>query len=115
MLGNAIADYLKVDRPTGNERALFLRHRAPAGTPVTSHIVRGAMRRACARVGILPPRDGPHALRHTLATRLLESGVPLTEVADVLGHETIDTTAIYTKVNLGALGRVAMPWPEVVS
>ena len=45
---------------------------------------------------------------------MLENGVPLTEVADVLGHETIDTTAIYTKVNLEAPGRVAMPWPEVV-
>ena len=69
------------------------------------------MRRACARLGILPPRDGPHTLRHTLATRMLENGVPLTEVADVLGHETIDTTAIYTKVNLEAPGRVAMPCP----
>ncbi len=114
VLGNAIAKYLKVDRAKGNEPALFLRHRAPAGIPVTSHIVRGAVRRACARLGILPPRDGPHTLRHTLATRMLENGVPLTEVADVLGHETIDTTAIYAKVNLEALGRVAMPWPEVV-
>ncbi len=114
VLGNAITDYLKVDRAKCNGRALFLRHRAPAGTPVTSHIVRGAVRRACARIGILPPRDGPHTLRHTLATRMLENGVPLTEVADVLGHETINTTAIYTKVNLDALGRVVMPWPEVM-
>lgn len=113
-LGNAIADYLKVDRAKDDERALFLRHRAPVGTPVTSHIVRDAVRRACARIGILPPRDGPHTLRHTLATRMLEKGVPLTEVADVLGHQTIDTTAIYTKVNIEALGRVAMPWPEVM-
>jgi site-specific recombinase XerD len=82
---------------------------------VTCHIVRGVVRRACARVGILPPRDGPHTLRHTLATRLLQSGVPLPEVADVLGHQTIDTTMIYTKVDLPSLVQVAMPWPEVTS
>ena len=44
---------------------------------------------------------------------MLENGVPLTRVADILGHKTIDTTAIYTKVNLSSLAQVAMPWPEV--
>ena len=111
--GSAIADYLKTGRPKSTERMLFLRHTVPAGTPVTSHIVRGIVRRASARVGILPPRDGPHTFRHTLATRMLQSGAPLTEVADVLGHRTIDTTAIYTKVDLTSLNQVAMPWPEV--
>ena len=114
-IGDAIADYLKAGRPKSTERVLFLRHSVPAEAPVTCHVVRGAVRRACARVGIFPPRDGPHTLRHTLATRLLQSGVPLPEVADVLGHQTIDTTAIYTKVDLPSLVQVAMPWPEVTS
>lgn len=114
-VGSAIADYLKRGRPVSSERMVFLRHSVPAGVPVTCHIVRGIVRRACARVGILPPRDGPHTFRHTLATRMVQSGAPLTEVADVLGHQTIDTTAIYTKVDLTSLTEVARPWPEVAS
>jgi site-specific recombinase XerD len=112
-VGSAIADYLKRDRPGGTERALFLRHSVPAGTPVSCNIIRGVVRRAFARVGIVPPKDGPHIFRHTLATRMLENGAPLTEVADILGHGTIETTAIYTKVDLNSLTQVAMPWPEV--
>jgi site-specific recombinase XerD len=42
----------------------------------------------------------------------MESGVPIKEVADVLGHTCIDTTAIYAKVNLTMLKQVAMPWPK---
>lgn len=114
-VGGAIADYLKTVRPTTPEHSLFLRHSVPSGTPVTCHIVRGIVRRACARVGILAPRDGPHTFRHTLASRMLQSGVALTEVADVLGHQTIDTTAIYTKVDLTSLTAVTIPWPEVES
>ena len=111
--GGAIADYLRNNRPKADERALFLRQGVLAGTPVTPHIVRGVVRRAYARAGILSLPSGPHILRHTLATQMLEQGAPLTEVADVLGHGTIDTTAIYAKVNLTSLARVAMPWPEV--
>ncbi|MFZ0927197.1 MAG: site-specific integrase [Syntrophobacteraceae bacterium] len=112
-VGGAIVDYLKTVRPITSDRTLFLRHSVPPGTPVTCHIVRGVIRRACARVGILPPRDGPHTFRHTLASRMLQSGVALTEVADILGHQTIDTTAIYAKVDLTSLAQVAMHWPEV--
>jgi site-specific recombinase XerD len=42
----------------------------------------------------------------------MEGGVPIKEVADVLGHTSIDTTAIYAKVNLAILKQVAMPWPK---
>lgn len=114
-LGAAVANYLKRGRPVSPERMLFLRHSVPAGVPVTRHIVRGIIRRACARVGILPPRAGPHTFRHTLATHMVQACVPLIEVADVLGHQTIDTTAIYTRVDITSLTQVAMPWPEVAS
>jgi site-specific recombinase XerD len=42
-----------------------------------------------------------------------QRGAALKEIADVLGHRSIDTTAIYNKVNLTALRMVALPWPEV--
>jgi site-specific recombinase XerD len=60
------------------------------------------------------PRNwtGTHVLRHTAATRLHRRGASLKEVADLLGHQSIDTTAIYTKVDLPTLATVALPWPE---
>jgi site-specific recombinase XerD len=41
-----------------------------------------------------------------------QGGASLKEVADVLGHRSIDTTIIYTKVDIPALRSVALPWPE---
>jgi site-specific recombinase XerD len=109
-LGQAISDYLRNGRPNSSEHGLFLRHRAPYD-PISDGIVRGALRRSYERSGATP-WSGPHALRHTLAARLMEGGVPIKEVADVLGHTSIDTTAIYAKVNLAMLKQVAMPWPK---
>jgi site-specific recombinase XerD len=42
---------------------------------------------------------------------MIQSGATIKEVADVLRHRSINTTAIYTKINLPELQRVAMPWP----
>jgi site-specific recombinase XerD len=47
-----------------------------------------------------------------VATRLLQAGNSLKEIADVLRHRCLDTTIIYTKVDLPNLTRVALPWPE---
>jgi site-specific recombinase XerD len=52
-------------------------------------------------------------LRHTLATHLIQKGVDLKAVADVLGHRSLNTTARYAKVNLPMLAQIAQPWPEV--
>jgi site-specific recombinase XerD len=60
-----------------------------------------------------PRLTGTHVLRHTAATRMLRAGVSMKEIADVLGHRSIDTTTIYTKVDLDALAAVALPWIEV--
>lgn len=55
---------------------------------------------------------GAHALRHTAATRLLRAGASLKEIAEILGHRSIDTTAIYAKVDdVERLAGVALPWP----
>jgi site-specific recombinase XerD len=50
--------------------------------------------------------------RHTVASRLVCRGGSLKEVADVLGHASLDSAAIYAKVDLPALREVALPWPE---
>lgn len=111
-LGKAIALYLKSGRPTVETRRLFVRHRAPIGHPVSSALVRGVIRRAYERADLSDDLTGTHVLRHTTASRLFQRGASLKDVADLLGHLSLETTAIYTKVNLPLLSSVAMPWPE---
>ena len=49
-------------------------------------------------------------LRHSLATHMINVGVPVYKIADLLGHTSIDTTAIYTKVDVRHLASVALPF-----
>ena len=110
--GRAIVEYLLKARLHSDSRALFLRHRAPLDVPITAEFVRGAVRRAFASCGLAGRYTGTHVLRHTAAQRMLCAGASLKEVADVLRHRSLDTTTIYTKVNLPRLVAIAAPWPE---
>jgi site-specific recombinase XerD len=58
----------------------------------------------------LPPL-GAHRLRHTVASDLLRHGAGLPEIAQLLRHRSIASTAIYAKVDTEALRRLARPWP----
>jgi integrase/recombinase XerD len=53
---------------------------------------------------------GAHLLRHSLATRMVNEGVHIKDIADILGHASIDTTAIYAKVDITGLAEVALPF-----
>lgn len=77
--------------------------------PVGPDVVRRAVREAYRRCGL--PYTRVHILRHTLASRLLNTGGTLKEVADVLRHRELNTSLIYAKVDIGRLLAVAMPWP----
>jgi integrase/recombinase XerD len=112
-VAKALADYLRRGRPATAERAVFVHHRAPRGTRGDASLIRIAVRRAYARAGMDPRLTGTHVLRRTAATRLLRAGASMKEIADVLRHRSLDTSAIYTKVDLPALQGVALPWPEV--
>ncbi len=52
-----------------------------------------------------------HQFRHSLATEMLRQGASLSEIGELLGHRSPDTTAIYAKVDLVSLRILAMPWP----
>jgi site-specific recombinase XerD len=108
-VAKAILNYLRTGRPPSSSRQLFLCHRLPVGQPMTMERLRGAVRRIMQRAGLAG--GGPHRLRHSFATRLHARGASLKEVADVLGHQDFDTTAIYARVNLSQLRKVALPWP----
>lgn len=107
-VGDAIASYLRRGRPVSDRRELFLKGRAPLG-PVAPGTVASTVRRACRRAGI--PEIGPHRLRHTAACEMVAAGVPLVQVAEVLRHHSLQTTAIYGRVDVERLRLLAAPWP----
>jgi site-specific recombinase XerD len=109
--GRAIANYLTDGRPVSISRVLFLRHVAPLNEPISSSVVRFAVRRAYSQCGWERRWTGTHVLRHSVASRLLRSGTPMKEIADILRHRCLDSTAIYAKVDTNKLAGVAMPWP----
>jgi integrase len=85
--GQALADYLQHERPATPSPAIFVRRLDSRDIPITTAAVQKVIRRACKRAGL--PDSGSHVLRHTLASRLLESGGSLKEVADVLRHRSL--------------------------
>jgi integrase/recombinase XerD len=107
-VGEAVAGYLSDGRPRGQCRKVFAWSRAPYGD-LTPSGVKSVVRRACDRAGL--PQVGAHRLRHTAATQMLRAGSPLAEVGQVLRHRAAATTAIYAKVDDGALRTLARPWP----
>lgn len=113
--GRAIADYLRDGRPATSHRHVFARHIAPRNIPLKGSTVQATAIRAFRRCGFDPRWKGSHILRHTVATQLHQRGATLKEVADMLGHRSIETSAVYAKVNFPALAAVALPWPEVTT
>ncbi|MFZ1682488.1 MAG: site-specific integrase [Candidatus Zixiibacteriota bacterium] len=108
--GQALADYLQHERPTSNHPAIFVRHKGTHDQPTTSSAIQKVIKRACRRIGLI--HSSAHALRHTLACRLVENGSSLKEVADVLRHRSLSTTLIYAKLDTPKLATVALPWPR---
>lgn len=114
-VGRAIADYLRHERPPTKARRVFVRHNGPdGGEPISSTAVSAVAVRALRRAQVETPLAGAYVFRHSVASRMVRRGASLKEVADFLGHRSIDTATIYAKLDLPALHEVALPWPEVV-
>ncbi|MGA9965597.1 MAG: site-specific integrase [Terriglobales bacterium] len=109
--GRAIVEYLHKARPATESRAVFVRHRAPLHLPVNASVIRSVVRQAAVRSSLTHRLHGPHRLRHTAATRMLHRGASLKQIADILRHRSLDTTAIYAKVDVPRLATIAQPWP----
>ena len=115
VVGQALVDYLRGERPATDERRVFVQHLgARRGTPISSTAVSGVVARALRRAAVDAPLAGAYVFRHTVASRMVQQGASLKEVADVLGHRSLDTTTIYAKLDLPRLREVALPWPEVL-
>jgi integrase len=114
-IAQALVAYLRDGRPKTIAREIFVRHRAPFAPFVPTNNLTAIVRPLFRRTG-LDQRSGNRGLylfRHTLASNLLEAGCPIKSIADVLGHQSTDTTMEYATVNLAALRRVALSEAEV--
>jgi site-specific recombinase XerD len=110
-VGAALAEYLLHGRPSVDMPQIFVRHVAPMGPYKSAGAIGRIIAKHLQRTGITAPSRGAHLLRHSLATRMVNVGVPIKTIADVLGHTSIGTTAIYTKVDINTLTTVALPFP----
>jgi integrase len=110
-VGRALARYLRYGRPSSLCRNVFVRSVAPYGRLSASANIACLTRSAIEKAGVESVRKGAHLFRHSLATAMLRQGASLDEIGQVLRHQDPNTTAIYAKVDLDALRRLALPWP----
>ncbi len=110
-VGEALATYLRRDRPASACRRVFLRVRAPRGGFRGAGGVTSVVQKALGRADLHPPRKGAYLLRHSLAVRMLGHGASFGEIGAVLRHRGAATTEIYAKVDLERLRTVIQPWP----
>ena len=106
VVGESILRYLEQVRPSSAYREVFLTLKAPI-QPISAgamyHLVSERMR----ALEIRSVRQGPHALRHACAGRLVAQGLSLKQIGDHLGHRSVFATRTYAKVDLAGLREVA--------
>ena len=115
-VGNAMVDYLKYSRPKSDEPFVFLCARSPFNsidTPVVTKIVENTFIKT--GINTKDRRHGPHALRHSLAGRLLERHTVLPVISEVLGHENTESTRFYLRIDLTSLRQCVLEVPGVSS
>jgi integrase/recombinase XerD len=107
-VGQALVDYLRHGRPQTSSRAVFVRAAAPF-TELAPSSASCIVARAARRAGL--GTIHAHRLRHTTASRTLNAGASLEDVAHLLRHASPATTSIYAKTDLARLALLARPWP----
>lgn len=102
--------YLRCGRPGGAHPELFLRASTPVG-PLTHYAI-GDLYQKRVRQSELPLQGtSSYCLRHSFAMRLLDRGVGVKVIGDLLGHRTLESTCVYLRLQTGALREVALPLP----
>lgn len=117
-VGDALIDYLRNGRPDYGFREVFLSVRSPFRPIGNGSNLAHMMRCYLKRAGISMSAHrcvGLHSLRHTLATRMLESNVALPTISEVMGHKSTESTLIYTKVDISALRSASLDPDSMIS
>lgn len=111
---DALLDYLKHARPETAHREVFLRTQAPYRPLRRGGAIYSTVRRRLEAVGVtLTGKRGPHVFRHSRAVSLLDGGIPIKVIGDVLGHRSEQSTAVYLKLATADLRAVALQAPGV--
>ncbi|MEO7044668.1 MAG: site-specific integrase [Ferruginibacter sp.] len=115
-VGNAIVDYLKYSRPKSSERLIFLTATSPY-RPVQRGAITGIVHSYFVKAGIniTQRKHGPHALRHSLASILLEKQTVLPVISEVLGHQDTASTTYYLRIDLKSMSKCPLDVPPVSS
>ena len=108
-VGEAIINYLKNARPKSDSDHVFIRIKPPytafnpgaVGALVHERLVKAGIR-------LEGRKSGSHALRHSLAKRLLEHEIPLPVISEILGHTNTETTMTYLRVDINELKKCAL-------
>jgi Site-specific recombinase XerD len=114
-VGNAIIDYLRHGRPQSTLQKVFLSSRAPY-VAATKEMVCSAIDKVILESGIdtQGKHHGPHALRHSLASAMLDKGTQIPVISESLGHRSTETTLTYLKIDIKSLLKCALPVPPVL-
>ena len=108
-----LSRYLQRGRRAGPHRELFLRGKSPAGALTRSGV--GKLYRTRAQQSGLPLHGTScYCLRHSFAMRLLDRGVGIKLIGDLLGHRSLESTCVYLRLQIGTLRDVALPLPPPV-
>ena len=106
--------YLDRGRPGGARPELFLRARTPRG-PLTHYAIGDLYRKRAQQSGLPLQGTSSYCLRHSFAMRLLDRGVGVKVIGDLLGHRTLESTCIYLRLQTRTLREVALPLPAPVA
>lgn len=115
-VAEALLDYIKKDRQNTKQPYVFISYaRGREKDQLPMKHLWCFISRYLKKIGIKGPNQplGPHSIRHAFATRLLAEKRPMKIISDLLGHRSLQSTFIYTKVDFGRLRELAMEWPEV--
>lgn len=102
-VGNAIIDYLRNGRPISDDAHVFLMERNIV--PMNRNAISNVVRKAFQESGIKTKGKhyGPHALRHSLSSRMLENNTSMPIITEVLGHDNAETTKFYLRIDLKSM------------
>lgn len=115
-VGNAIIDYIRNGRPPTEIKNIFVSHTYP-DRPVTTNLITSRVHRWIINSGadISGRHAGPHSLRHSLASTLLNDGVELPVISEALGHEFTSSTMLYLNTDINSLLACSLDVPMVDS
>lgn len=110
-IAEVMSDYICNGRKPSPAPKLFLKNVAPY-TPLSASSAAGAVvKKYIQQTGIQTPTFGTHQFRHSLATHLLNNGSTLKDIADLLGHNSLESTCVYAKVQYERLKEVPLAFP----